>query len=315
VPTGAPTNNWHAVKCSADGSKVVAITGGDSTEMFRSTNFGATWISADMKGAWAAYPAMSADGSRVFLSGSLFFSSSDYGETWTNYSTPFLLWIDCSADGQTLIAEGQGPRSPIYVSTNAGVIWNPTEAYNDYPEGVALSADGTKMIAASWTPTINGPVYVSHDSGESWFTADIPRDAWSAVCSSADGNTLAVKGFDTWVSTDSGQSWELTDLKTKWVTCLASSADGCRLIAASQMTGIFVRETTPRPVLKMKLGSEAVHLSWIVPSRPFELQQTSSLDDGWTVVAYRPTLNYTDLHHEVTLPASSGQVFYRLIMK
>ncbi len=33
---------------------------------------------------------------------------------------------------------------------------------------------------------------------------------------------------------------------------------------------------------------------------------------GWTDVPTRPTLNYTNLHYEVTMPAPMGSMFFRL---
>jgi hypothetical protein len=221
-------------------------------------------------------------------------------------------WIESSADGTRLIAQAQGPRSPIYVSTNSGVSWLATDLYNDYPEGVAISDDGTSMIAASFTPGIGGPIFVSHDTGANWTTADLPSDDWISVCSSADGRTMATMGWHNYVSTDYGHTWNMTDLYTGWVTYLASSADGCRLIAAASTKGIYILETTPRPLLFITQSGNVIRLSWLVPSVSFVLRQSPTVPGAWSDVLIAPTLNFTNLHHEVTLAAPPGQMFYRL---
>jgi hypothetical protein len=52
---------------------------------------------------------------------------------------------------------------------------------------------------------------------------------------------------------------------------------------------------------------------WIVPSMPFVLQENADLNTpNWTVVPMTPILNLTNLHHEVTVPLSGTNRFYRL---
>ena len=169
------------------------------------------------------------------------------------------------------------------------------------------------MVAASYTFDIGGPVYTSRDSGTTWTIADVPSEYWDSVACSADGTTMAAVGLHAYVSVDSGRTWSLTDYYTGWVTRLASSADGCRLVAASYTKGIYIREITPQPVLTITPIGKDVALSWIVPSRPFTLQQSPDLTTAsWTDVTTSPVLNCSNLHHEVTLPAPAGPTFYRL---
>lgn len=315
--TGAPSTNWNSIACSADGARVAAINGSEIATLFLSTNFGAAWTQFALPTGRVRTVAMSAEGSRIFISQTYegwLLTSSDFGATWTNHAAPdFMIWMESSADGTRLVMQAQGPKSPIYVSTNSGIAWTATEAYNDYPEGVGISADGVRMIVATATPYVGGPLFVSQDTGATWETADLPWDFWTSVCSSADGRTLAAAGLHTYVSTDFGRTWSLTDLYTGWVTYLASSADGCRLIAAAQTKGIYIWETVPRPALSITRGASTVHLSWLVPSRPFVLQQSPTLAGEWTNILVQPTLNYTNLNHEVTIPAPPGQMFYRLV--
>ena len=51
-----------------------------------------------------------------------------------------------------------------------------------------------------------------------------------------------------------------------------------------------------------------------MPTAKFVLQQMDDLTQpGWTPITNAPTLNFTNLQNEVTLPSPSGSSFYRLI--
>jgi len=102
---------------------------------------------------------------------------------------------------------------------------------------IASSADGSKLVAASF----NGTIYTSPDSGVTWIEAtNVPTSDWIAVVSSAQGDKLAALNIGgsinsdnaiIYVSTDSGMTW--TNIYTPSVTlnCMGSSADGKTLIA------------------------------------------------------------------------------------
>ena len=115
------------------------------------------------------------------------------------------------------------------------------------------------------------------------------------------------------LSTDGGATWfDSGAPSTNW-SGLALSADGNRLIAAANGGGIYVRQATPNPPLKIQQSSPGVAVRWGIPSLPFVLQQNSDLaTTNWTDVAARPALDYNNLEYEVTVPALGNPVFYRL---
>lgn len=123
-------------------------------------------------------------------------------------------------------------------STNFGAIggvWTQRDSIRQW-EGLASSADGTKLVAAV-AGSGGGPgpagLYTSTDAGVTWILRDSPR-AWWRVASSADGTKLAatdLTGF-IYTSTDSGATWTQRAISANWWG-IASSSDGTKLIAAS----------------------------------------------------------------------------------
>jgi len=116
--SGAPSNVWYSVACSADGTELVA----------------------------AAYAGPSQIGGT-----GLIYTSADSGVTWTNASPPTNYWtsVASSADGSHLIAVSlldQSPQNPgvIWRSTNSGVNWN-EDALTGYFSSAGSSANGTKL--------------------------------------------------------------------------------------------------------------------------------------------------------------------------
>jgi hypothetical protein len=177
-------------------------------------------------------------------------------QTGYGQAPPALAWqaVAASADGNLLLAAANG--APIYLSTNAGAMWNPTLAPADLWQSAAISADGAVMVAAAGIsfqtgdpPSVSGDglIYRSTNSGATWLPAMAPNNAWSGVASSADGTRLvavasvlrpfgdgAVLSGDGSIygSTNSGASWYATSAPSDNWKSIASSSDGTRLVAA-----------------------------------------------------------------------------------
>ena len=106
--------------------------------------------------------------------------------------------------------------------------------------GVASSADGAKLLAAS---TTSGNIWLSTDSGATWaISGAAPTDAgWSSATSSADGATLIVSNTTsntTWLSSNSGTTWSQITALNGAGYAVASSSDGSKLFAAGSPGGI-----------------------------------------------------------------------------
>jgi len=176
--TNLPLNNWGPITCSADGTKVVALTIADNPSVYSSSNSGASWSTNSIIGHYeGAGAACSADGGKLFvvLNGNVYLST-NYGRTWVarapagrGYS------IACSADGSKLFTVDLTSTSAVYdvyLSTNSGASWmttvltNIVNNTNSHTIWVTSSADGNKLALAIGNPggsyaAIPGPIYTS----------------------------------------------------------------------------------------------------------------------------------------------------------
>jgi hypothetical protein len=189
--------------------------------------------------------------------------------------------VASSANGSRLTAAAYN-AAPIFISTNSGTSWVPTAAPSNYWVSVASSADGIKLVAAAKYPySAAGVIYTSADAGTTWTSNSAPNENWASVASSADGRKL-------------------------WA---AATIDG--YYGGSGL--IYNSQTCSSPKLSITISGPNLSLSWLVPSMNFVLQQNADLTlTNWTDVTTPPTLNYTNLNYQVTVPASSGAIFYRL---
>jgi hypothetical protein len=145
-----------------------------------------------------------------------------------------------------------------------------------------------------------------------------PVITWSGITCSADGRRMAAVAADGTVlaSADAGATWTpLAAPANNW-SAVASSADGALLVATVAGGGIYTCQNTPAPQLGVAPAGTNIVVSWIVPSMNFVLQQNSGLaSTNWADVPAAPVLNLTNLQNQVTLPASAGGAFYRLLSR
>jgi photosystem II stability/assembly factor-like uncharacterized protein len=333
-PTYFARSNWYGLASSADGNTIAAVA--FSGPICVSTNAGVSWSETNIDDPFQGM-ACSADGRRLLAvaahqaypplpppPSSGIYLSADGGNTWTPANAPNIMWfsVACSADGTTILAGASSLGPSVYVSTNSGATWNPTSLPSAAYACTACSADGTRMIAGSFSP---GGVFTSTDTGATWTRAALTNLDYFAVASSADGSKLAAAahGGPIYRSLDSGLTWTPTDAPyTNWYA-IASSADGNALVAAS-MDGnggtylglVYTWQSLPSPRLNLAPSTGNLVLSWTLPSRKFALQQNWDFTtSNWTDVTTPPVLNLKSLQNEVTIPAASGSMFYRLISR
>jgi hypothetical protein len=274
-PTNYSDQVWPAIVCSKD-FKIQVLTE-DGPNILASTNSGATWyLLAQLpnNGSQSAFAAM-------------------------------------SANGRCLVVAVNDKC--ICSTTNFGGTWATNNLAEPW-EGIAASADGTKVVAAPY----GGNIYTSTDSGVTWVPqTNSPNLLWWSVASSADGTKLAAVSGRAggpgriYTSADSGASWTSNNAPDLAWTSVASSADGNMLVAAVSSGGIWTLQTTPTPQLNLAPVGNNIALSWIIPSTNFALQQSPDLA-SWAVVTNIPALNLTNLQDQISLSPSNSSGFYRL---
>jgi photosystem II stability/assembly factor-like uncharacterized protein len=158
----------------------------------------------------------------------------------------------------------------------------------------------------------NGSIYVSTNAGNTWSTNNLPRALWHSLALSADGSRIIGVGGYPYTSTDFGATW--TTNNVSGISAAACSADGNKIIGAVRYNGgIYVSATSPSPRLNLSVKNGASFLSWVIPSAPFALQESGSLEvPNWTTVTNSQSLNLSTLQEEVSVPMTGGTHFYRL---
>ncbi|HSU56150.1 MAG TPA: sialidase family protein [Candidatus Dormibacteraeota bacterium] len=363
TPTGSSSNQWYAVACSADGTRVAAATGGQfdvTGQIHISTDSGTNWTvtSAPLQ-RWTCV-ASSADGTKLI--GAAYdrgiYTSADSGTTWTSNNVAnvqFGLWnsVGSSADGSTLFAT-RYRNFVLYSSSNSGVLWAPTTNNLADLFSVAVSADGTIAVASdnnghvasstnsglTWSTNtflpggsgmrvaasadghrllavpMGATVYASTNYGATWASNSLPpNSSWLAPACSADGRRITViaqKGL-IYSSTNSGLTWTSNSAPGLTWQSVASSADGNSVFAAPSGGKIWVRRTTPAPVLALTNSASGLVLSWVLPSAQFVVQRSDILQPpAWTDLSNAPLLNLTNLQNQLLLPTGNVSGYYRL---
>jgi hypothetical protein len=198
--------NWKSLGCSGDGSTIIAGSAWLAGEAYGgqisiSTNSGATWNTTFSQGLLTCV-ACSADGRTMAVgldaaNPAPLTISTNSGLNWQAAPLGAVYAIACSGDGTRMVANNWR-SSQIAVSVDSGKSWQSATNAGVAGDAVAVSADGSTMVA---TPN-PGSIFVSHDSGANWTTNASPVAGWASVAASADGNTLVAVvnggGIYTW---------------------------------------------------------------------------------------------------------------------
>lgn len=130
------------------------------------------------------------------------------------------------------VAQNAGQSIIGNFSSFANSPWTMTLSANNW-NGIASSADGTRLAAVAGLGSSSSGIFTSINSGITWTPASgLLAAQWRAIASSADGSKLVAAINGGGVYTNSGGNWAVTASGTaNWVS-VASSADGTKLFAA-----------------------------------------------------------------------------------
>lgn len=174
--------------------------------------------------------------------------------------------IACSKDGSKLVASLFDGR--ILTSNDYGFTWTTRVNLGVLIDGLASSADGTKLVGFG---NFGKKIFTSADSGVTWTLRESPR-SWNAVASSADGTKLvaSVTNGQIFTSTDSGVTWIPRETSRNWIS-VASSSDGTKLVACVGNGQIYT--------------STDSGVTWIPRETNRAWQEVTSSSDGTRLVA------------------------------
>lgn len=319
---------------SADGTKLAAAAGGI---LYTSTNSGGTWSGSQPETGWqGAFAeglplAMSADGATLLMltsqsAGGGIYVSTNTGSSWilaTNVNTAWANVV-CSANGTKIAALTSGLKNTVYLSTNSGVSWQTNLSFQTPEPGLgwmASTCDGDKLLVEAAGET-NDEFYRSTNWGQTWSRPSL--NLW-IIGGSADDSV--VYGFfpghadGIYTSTNFGVTAVLNNAPPLAWYAIASSADGKKLFAAAgpafnsgptSTNGIWTLQLPPAPQLDFSSSSGAVNFSWLAPSTNMVLEESPDLD-SWAVLTNVPSLDFANLREQLTLSATNGRAFFRLI--
>ena len=286
--TGALSQNWEGVACSADGAKIMAASYQGN---YASTNAGASWATNSLRAAF--HVASSPEGSKLAASASgSIHTSTNSGATWTSNKVYCMdvSGMASSADGTKLVAVNPiGNGGHIYTSADAGTTWLTNSLSGRDWKAVASSADGSKLVAAA-----TGAVYTSTNSGVAWVSNNpgAPFPYWTCVASSADGTRLAAgiggNGDVIYTSTNSGSSWTPCQMPEQVWSSLACSADGSKLVAAAGNNGTIYTSTDSGSTW---LSNSVPRIQWIAVASSADGNRLVALANGggiYTLQAMSP---------------------------
>ncbi len=210
-------------------SNQIVVTGGPETTGVRHTLRcnGTKWVqeqtidASGNSGFGTASPAARIDvngGARVgYNSGGC--SGTNNGEIRYNSASP--AWTYCNGSAWVPFEGCEIPGEHWVKQTGSGARgWG----------GIAMSADGTKLVAVDSAP---GYVYTSADSGVTWTVHTGPgTQDWDTPSMSADGSVIAAPSYGNkiYISTDGGTNWTGRAGNANWAV-VAVSPDGTKMLA------------------------------------------------------------------------------------
>jgi hypothetical protein len=168
--------------------------------------------------------------------------------SFLSYANSYWTSVQTGDNWQSVAMSADGTKLVAAASGNL-VIYSGGVA-SSYPataSSVASSADGSKLFAVVGTATGgSGGILVYTNSTTSWLQpGGSPTGNFQSIACSADGTRVVavVKGGSIYTSANSGSTWTLQGSSLNWIS-VASSANGSNLVAAVYGGGIYTNYGT-----------------------------------------------------------------------
>lgn len=233
TPTNGPEGGM--VFCTAaNGSTIFA---GTQIGIFRTTDFGETWIPVN-----DGLEELPESVNSIVIHGSTIFAATEYGiyRSTTNGA----VWVPLYGGyAQTIVFSGStiyaGVDSDEFLkSTDNGDTWTPVgNGFPEYRFAFAVAVDGPNIYAAvDWFPNF----YFSTDNGNSWTPVVIPADIYSITIS--ESKVYLGTEFGVFVSTDHGGNWIAKDNGLAGMDIYSMASSGDSIFAGTFGNGVFVSD-------------------------------------------------------------------------
>jgi PKD repeat protein len=242
--------------------------GGFYTDVWRSTDDGATWTQMSASAGWSPRlgitSVVTSDGSIVMMGGydgtdkNDIWRSTDNGATWTQITAsaewPAREYHSSVAmpDGSIVLMGGgnqQGYLNDVWRSTDNGATWTPMTTSADWAARNVLRSmampDGSIILLGGYTPNIMTDVWRSTDNGATWTRMNAsagwtPRGYFNTVAL-PDRSIMMMGGWDgnaakndMWRSMDNGATWTEVIATAGWparaMHTIAAMPDGSVVI-------------------------------------------------------------------------------------
>ena len=242
---GSPAGSWRAIDTDATGQYVwgIVATSTDATEVYVSSDSGATWtgvVGHNAPGEYFRDIAVSDDHLRVVIAASGFDSmiTLDGGSTLSNMASAggILDHIDISGDGNTVVATYGGRVYQYDIVADSWSYVTVTSGSN--LSTISVSTNGLRITASSHQG-VDADVWRSTDGGMSYagsgFASEFNTSSQTVTANmSGDGMTILVGqyGGPLHLSRDGGTTWTIPQgLSSGWLA-FAVSANGLKGIGA-----------------------------------------------------------------------------------
>ncbi len=254
------------------------------------------WMSAGLSGTGIQTLVSTGNDLLAGTSAGLYITG-DLGADWDlELNSQYIFAFAFAPSGPNLVV---GTDNGIFVSTNGGTVWNPS---NDsiYAE-FALAVSGSNLVAGG------DGISISNDNGMAWNLINNALTGIDVLALTASGNALfaGTDGSGVFISMDNGESWNEVNNGLPDSTVNAIAAIGSKLFVGTQDSGVYLSTNNGQNWLQVNdslteyftgvysFASDGTYLYAGTGGGVWrrELAQFNGIDDGVTQPAPEPSLS------------------------
>ncbi len=218
--------------------------------IFRSTNYGQTWIQTSPNNL--VINSLASSGTNVFAGtdGNGIYTSSNSGQTWTQISLNNRRVFSFTINGSVVFA---GTDIGVYFSSDNGQTWTQTSLNNE--SVVALNTASSGIFAGTYTG-----VYFSSNNGQTWVQTSLINNLVKSIISNGATVYAGTWGYGIYSSTDNGITWQETSFDHK-IKVNSMLLTGNTFFVGTQIKGVYLSSDNGQNWQRSKMyGAEVLAL-------------------------------------------------------